>query len=203
MTSGCDTRGGDGNLWLVQELVEITESAGIRIWFFGGYGLDALQGRSTRGHADVDFFAREDDCARLLEALNASGYNLGLRETGHSHLSRHGVHCDCVTWRPTADGGALTDTGETGAFRWPDGAFPEEPNGNLAGRPVRAASYEALYCLKAGFACYDPTTSPRDKDHQDLAIICAHVTDARRRELESMFHPVPGSRRRFPAPQGG
>jgi lincosamide nucleotidyltransferase A/C/D/E len=192
----------DLNLEVAAELAGISDAAGIPIWFFGGYGLDALQGRTTRPHGDVDFFVGEGDCRKLVAALVAVGYEVRAEEPGHVQLSRAGRHCDCVTWRRLPDGSAVTDTGDTGAFRWPDGSFPAEPNGLLAGRPVRAVSYEALYCLKAGFVCYDPSTTPRDKDREDLAVIRENVTEERRRELAGTFHPVPGTRRRFPPPQG-
>lgn len=37
------------------------ESSGIRFWVMGGWGVDALRGRSTREHHDLDLLLRVDD----------------------------------------------------------------------------------------------------------------------------------------------
>lgn len=37
------------------------EASGIRFWVRGGWGVDALLGRSTREHHDLDLLLRVDD----------------------------------------------------------------------------------------------------------------------------------------------
>jgi lincosamide nucleotidyltransferase A/C/D/E len=47
---------------------------GVRIWIDGGWGVDALLGRQTRSHKDLDIAIQEKDLATLEHALGAQGY---------------------------------------------------------------------------------------------------------------------------------
>ena len=49
----------------VVDLCEALEGAGVRYWVIGGWGVDALLGRETRGHKDLDILAVRDDLAQL------------------------------------------------------------------------------------------------------------------------------------------
>ena len=46
-------------------LCEALEGAGVRYWVIGGWGVDALLGRESRGHKDLDILAVRDDLPRL------------------------------------------------------------------------------------------------------------------------------------------
>jgi lincosamide nucleotidyltransferase A/C/D/E len=60
----------------VLEVVEVIRSVGCRFWLEGGWGVDALVGRVTRPHrdVDVDFDATCEDA--VLEALADLGYSI-------------------------------------------------------------------------------------------------------------------------------
>jgi lincosamide nucleotidyltransferase A/C/D/E len=47
------------------DLCEALEGAGVRYWVIGGWGVDALLGRETRPHKDLDILAVRDDLAQL------------------------------------------------------------------------------------------------------------------------------------------
>jgi len=49
-------------------------AAGIGVWIVGGWCVDALVGRQTREHADLDIAVRRGDGARLRGLLEAAGY---------------------------------------------------------------------------------------------------------------------------------
>jgi lincosamide nucleotidyltransferase A/C/D/E len=49
----------------VAALYKELESLGIKMWLDGGWGADALLGKPTRLHADVDIFIQEKDVAQL------------------------------------------------------------------------------------------------------------------------------------------
>lgn len=49
---------------------------GIPIWLSGGWGIDALLGRQTRPHKDMDVIVLLDDVMRLRELLRGEGYEL-------------------------------------------------------------------------------------------------------------------------------
>jgi len=188
----------DAQLQVLEELVAAAEDAGIPVWFYGGYGLDALLGRRLRPHKDIDLLLRRGDLAHLVEALLSAGFTVQ-EQQGHSvGLIKSEQWVECLTFETQADGTLVTDTGDTGVFSWPDGAFPDEPNGVLAGRQVRAASWEAQYLLKAGYQAYDPQQPLRQKDAEDLGLICEHVSAAARERLAELFDPLPGTRKRYP-----
>ncbi|GAA1428718.1 aminoglycoside nucleotidyltransferase [Microlunatus lacustris] len=48
--------------------------AGVRHWLSGGWGVDALVGRVTRAHRDLDLAVDADQLARVVEVLGGLGY---------------------------------------------------------------------------------------------------------------------------------
>ncbi|HEY7989282.1 MAG TPA: hypothetical protein VIE19_08690, partial [Lapillicoccus sp.] len=48
--------------------------AGVRFWLAGGWGVDALAGRQTRSHRDLDLLVDAADEAVTLEVLGDLGY---------------------------------------------------------------------------------------------------------------------------------
>jgi len=98
----------DMQVKILEELIVVTEGAGIPIWFYGGYALDALEGKPIRPHGDIDFFRAQ-----------------------------------------------------------------------------------------AGYHVYDPTQSLRNKDAEDLNIICQRILPGLREKLTSLFNPFPGTRKRY------
>ena len=58
----------------VLEIVELLESHGIEVWLDGGWGVDALLGKQSRPHGDLDIALRHKDVPRLRTLLEARGY---------------------------------------------------------------------------------------------------------------------------------
>ena len=52
----------------VRRLVAQLEQAGIQVWLDGGWGIDALLGRDTRPHHDLDIVVRVSDVPKALSA---------------------------------------------------------------------------------------------------------------------------------------
>jgi lincosamide nucleotidyltransferase A/C/D/E len=50
------------------------EALGIKIWLDGGWGVDALLGRQTRAHADLDIVVQQKDLRLLVEFLHDRGF---------------------------------------------------------------------------------------------------------------------------------
>src|SRR5688500_15206941 len=91
------------NLSDVLEVVDVVRSVGCRFWLEGGWGVDALVGRVTRPHrdVDVDFDAAYED--ELLEALAGLGYSIEtdwrpnrveLSASGHRWVDLHPLVID-------------------------------------------------------------------------------------------------------------
>lgn len=55
-------------------LLDWLDAAGLRGWLGGGWGVDALVGRVTRPHQDVDLVVTEGQLGDVLALLGADGY---------------------------------------------------------------------------------------------------------------------------------
>ena len=58
--------------WAVREVVDWLHQARIRVWLDGGWGVDALLGRETRPHHDVDIIVSVSDVPKLLEVYGTN-----------------------------------------------------------------------------------------------------------------------------------
>ncbi|MGI9433119.1 MAG: nucleotidyltransferase domain-containing protein [Myxococcota bacterium] len=146
----------------VVAVLEALEEAGVRAWLDGGWGVDALLGKQTRPHGDLDL---------VIDRRSASGLEACLRELGferanenaysfvmsHSELGSVDVH------------GVRFDERGYGAFEVPGGGeWPFPPSafagvGTVAGKSVGCLSAEAqVQCHGQG---YEPTGD----DLQDMA----------------------------------
>jgi len=60
----------------VLEVVRALEAAGLRVWLDGGWGIDALLGRQTRDHDDVDIVVELDRIHEARRSLEPLGFDL-------------------------------------------------------------------------------------------------------------------------------
>jgi lincosamide nucleotidyltransferase A/C/D/E len=145
----------------VLRVLDALDAAGVGTWLEGGWGVDALVGRQTRGHRDldVDIDAAQED--RTLTVLGELGYAVETDwrpnrvELAAPGLGRVDVH-------PLA-----FDVDGSARQRGVDGQvhhFPAEwfVTGVLEGRPVRCFSVEAQRIFHAGYTL-------RPVDVHDLA----------------------------------
>jgi lincosamide nucleotidyltransferase A/C/D/E len=58
----------------VIEIYQYLSANGIQVWLTGGWGIDALLGKQTRPHKDLDVILQFDDLVRLRELLDGFGY---------------------------------------------------------------------------------------------------------------------------------
>ena len=52
----------------------MVERLGVRIWIDGGWAVDALLGRQTRHHADIDIVIQQKDVDAVVHMLQIRGY---------------------------------------------------------------------------------------------------------------------------------
>jgi lincosamide nucleotidyltransferase A/C/D/E len=57
-------------------ICELLQSASIRVWLTGGWGIDALLDAQTRPHKDLDIIMLVDDVARMRALLDRHGFRL-------------------------------------------------------------------------------------------------------------------------------
>ena len=60
----------------VLEVLRAVEARGLRVWLDGGWGVDALLGKQTRDHEDVDIVVELDKVDELARTLGSLGFEL-------------------------------------------------------------------------------------------------------------------------------
>lgn len=126
---------------------------GIRSWVIGGWGIDALVGRQTRDHHDLDLLVLEQDVGRMLESLGPSGLRyLWSENRWHDGLPSAfvadvaGVEVDVHV--VGLDGGAVRILSEH-SIELPVGALTG--SGMVAGLRVACATAEAQRIMHTGY----------------------------------------------------
>jgi lincosamide nucleotidyltransferase A/C/D/E len=149
-----------------QDAVRIIErllAAGIQVWVCGGWGIDALLGRETRPHKDLDILVQLDDIARARELLGHDGY--GLKELWPENrraTDPRGVETDTAFVLEDAAGRQIDlhaislhpDGGATPAYKGEGMTFSADDlsgEGTIAGVPVRCLSVEMQFRGHTGY----------------------------------------------------
>ena len=138
-------------------------SGGVRATLDGGWGVDALLGRETRAHEDLDLVVALGDVPRIQEALRPLGFavhedQLPVRFV----LRRSGEQIDFHTVTFDPEGGGVQPQPGGGSFRYP-------PEGFVLGR----IHGEAVPCISAPVQvfCHLGYT-PTEKDAHDVLELC-------------------------------
>ena len=148
------------------DLYRAFNAAGIRIWIDGGWAVDALLGRQTRPHQDLDIAIERNDVARLRELLAARGYtdvprddtsawNFVLGDGQGREVDVHAMVFD-------ADGNGLYGPAEKGAM-YPAAALTGA--GTIDGQDVRCIAAASMVKFKTGYKL-------SEKDFADVAALC-------------------------------
>lgn len=145
------------------DLVAVLETVSPVVWVGGGWGVDALVGRQTRPHGDLDVVVSAPALPGALERLAALGFVttedwLPVRvEVAHPEGRRVDLHP--VTFAP--DGGG-TQPGLNGTvFAYPAGC---STTGRIAGRTIRCLTAAQQLAFRRGFTW-------RHVDHHDAALL--------------------------------
>lgn len=139
----------------------------------GGWGVDALVGRTTRAHRDLDVTVRAESLQAVLTALTAIGWQvqtdwLPIRV----ELERAGAYVDLHPLNYQPDGSAWQAGPGRVRFHYPADGWTR---GHIAGTPVRCLSAEVQWQFHQGYP-------PRAVDRHDLALL-ARLT-GRAQEVE-------------------
>jgi lincosamide nucleotidyltransferase A/C/D/E len=161
----------------VLELLAALHSAGVAATVDGGWGVDALLGRQTRPHEDLDLVVALEDAERVCSTLDAAGFFLAedhrpvrfvLRNHAGEQLDLHTVTFD-------EQGGGVQPQPGGGSFRYPPEGFVR---GRIAGREVPCISARVQLLCHLG---YEPTC----KDADDVLALCSAFGLAVPRAYES------------------
>lgn len=131
-------------------IVSHLHGRGAQVWLDGGWGIDALLGRQTRAHDDLDLIVRLEDVPRVAEALAELGY---VTRNGGPPLSfemtdeeGHQVDVHPVRFGASGEARYRMETGD-------DWVFPPSSlaaTGSVAGH--------AIQCVTPEFAMVSHTT---------------------------------------------
>ena len=149
----------------VAELYQNLDQTGVAIWIDGGWAVDAVVGRQTRPHEDLDIAVEAKSLSALRRNLaqrgycevsseTASAWNLVLADYEGRKVDVHVVVLDehQGVWGDPLDG-----------IAYPAGALTGQ--GVIAGASVRCVSAEMLLRFKTSYP-------PRAIDRQDVAVLC-------------------------------
>lgn len=128
-------------------IVELLESNGIEVWLDGGWGVDALLGRQTRPHGDLDIAIQHKDVPKLRELLYTRGYRQVPRDDtkewnfvlGDDKGREVDVHS--YTFGPNGE--------HLYGIEYPADSLTG--TGSVGGRPVKCISAEYVVRFRTGF----------------------------------------------------
>jgi lincosamide nucleotidyltransferase A/C/D/E len=126
---------------VVQVLARL-DAAGVTAWLDGGWGIDALLGRQTRTHDDLDLIVALDDVPMLEHVLGTMGF---AKVHGEPPLSfeltdpeGHQIDAHPVTFSPSGEGIYKLASGEDWVY--PPGSL--SAIGTVLGQEVRCQTPE-------------------------------------------------------------
>lgn len=145
----------------VHEILDVLAGAGVPTWIGGGWGIDALVGRQTREHADLDVAVASARAA--ITALGAAAFDVitDLWPGRVAMLRADGAEVDVhpIVFQP--DGSAIQTSHEGAEFVYPADGFT---TGIIDGRPVPCITAALQVQFHSGY-------SLGAKDLADLAAL--------------------------------
>jgi lincosamide nucleotidyltransferase A/C/D/E len=145
----------------VVSLLRVAEELGVILWIDGGWGVDALIGRQTRAHNDIDVFIESKDAAKFIDELKRAGYREKHRDytsASHSVWVQGKNIVDLHLFEFDAQGAAIYE-GET----YPSWVLAG--HGVIGGIEVLCMTAEAQLLFHQGYE-FD------DHDKHDVKLLC-------------------------------
>jgi lincosamide nucleotidyltransferase A/C/D/E len=151
------------------DVIEIYSSLvniGIGIWIDGGWGVDALLGRQTRPHKDLDIAIEDHQVLRFEQYLASRGYRRVKREIERPFnfvlADKEGREVDVHVISRDQDGNGIYGPAEMG-FMYPADSL--NGNGIIGDCPVRCISPEWMVKFHSGYKL-------TEKDYKDVSALC-------------------------------
>jgi lincosamide nucleotidyltransferase A/C/D/E len=145
----------------VLSVLAMFDEAGVDVWIGGGWGIDALAGRETRAHRDIDLGFRSEQEPEVLKALSAAGYieTVDWRPVRFAAADADDREIDLHPLAFQPDGSALQANLDDGPpFVYPADCFA---TGTVDGVEVPCLSIEQQIVFHQGY-------EPLDRERHDL-----------------------------------
>jgi lincosamide nucleotidyltransferase A/C/D/E len=153
----------------VLKVARLLEGAAVRFWLDGGWGIDALIGRQTRDHDDLDLALAAGDLAPFEAAVGREGFREAYRDGGFNPVyadaagRRVDVHLVDTTFE-TLDGKGVRIYGGQGL---PYEVGSLESSGEILGTRVPCCTPEFQVRSHLGYE-FD------EQDRRDVMALCDH-----------------------------
>jgi lincosamide nucleotidyltransferase A/C/D/E len=155
----------------VVDVLELLDHAGISCWLVGGWGVDALVGRQTRKHLDVDVALEGQFLEQALNSLESAGFVAVQREGFPARTPAMVILRDKPRRRvelmpvdisapPPGENGRR----EASRFRY---AADSITTGTVNGRTVACLAAPVQLMLRTSY-------TPRDSDRHDVRVLMEH-----------------------------
>ncbi len=135
----------------VLAVLDVLADARVTFWLDGGWGVDALVGRQTRRHEDLDLVIAVADAGTAIGALQKLEFAVGedLRQVSVTMRTQDGRKVDfhTVTW--DEHGGGVQAQPNNSSWTYPAEGF--RGVGQVAGRPVRCLTADVQILCHAGY----------------------------------------------------
>lgn len=146
----------------VVSVLSVLREAGVEVWIGGGWGIDALVGKETRPHRDLDLMHRVDQEPAVVAALAEGGFveTLDWRPVRFVVTNPAGQEIDLHPLTFAADGSAVQASPDPERpFVYPSQCFV---TGEIDGSVVPCLSAEQQVYFHQGY-------EPADHDRHDMA----------------------------------
>lgn len=170
----------EGQLRVIRMVIAVTHTADIRVWLFGGWGLDARIGRITREHGDVEFWVERVHAERSKALLVGAGAAaLATQPPAEAcEFTWDGVLFSTAYFDRQPDGSIRQLQGRWSDWVFPPGSFGDEP-GMIDGTPVRAMSVAGMLAMKEQFPHLRNGRPWRQKDIADIKVLRGLAAEGR------------------------
>jgi len=143
----------------VIDLYNKLDSLGIKIWIDGGWGVDALLGKQTRPHEDLDIAIQQKDVPKLCKLLESEGYKEVKRDNQWNFvLGDHEGHSIDLHAFVFDELGNVVE-----GIPYPSASLIG--TGSINGHNVNCISAEYMVKFHSGYEL-------RDKDFKDVSALC-------------------------------
>ena len=142
------------------------EKCGVTVWIDGGWGVDALLGKQTRPHKDLDIAIQEKDVAILRDQLKTEGYQDIKVEIARPHNfvlgDYEGLELDVHVIVLDGYGNGVYGPVENGE-QYPAASLTG--TGTIGDYPVRCISPEWMIKFHSAYEL-------QEKDFKDVSALC-------------------------------
>ena len=148
----------------VYQVIKALDAAGVDVWLDGGRGVDALLGKQTRDHDDLDVVISLAEVELAKRALARLGMVSSLNELPTRFVARDAQdrRVDFHTVSFDAEGGGVQRLQDGESFRYPSEGFAGL--GLVGGHEFRCLTPEVQVLVHLGY-------EPRETDYHDMRLL--------------------------------